>query len=591
MDAPPESQLLVLAGPGTGKTFTLVNRVGELVEAGRSPLVLSFTRAVVREVHRRLAGRRQGAARYVRPVTFDSFATRLLSGLLIDEERWIAAGYDGRIAAAVAQLETSAEAETWVRDRFSHLVVDELQDLTGPRGHLVSVLCKLMSGFSLFGDPAQGIYGWQAGAKDYSSIDLLEDLRSSFPDLIVRELTINHRATTEERREVAALRSRLLDPEPSAATRRLLRQIVNESEPLGRLENAVELVGMLPGSTAILCRNNAEALTASERLWSAGVDHVLRRGFGDRAVAPWLAEIARGCRGALSRTSFEERYEAAEMRGELDASAAWEVLTTVSGDDDRVALDRVADAVRQGRLPDELAAPDDAALVVSTIHRAKGLEFDNVVLAQEPPWRTEVDEAEEARVLYVALTRARTTIAHLDAIDTSGWTLDKRTDRWCRAPWGKKWMTLGFELAPTDVSALYPAGALIEYDDVVAAQQRLAGAVRRGDTVRLRRIAVDDAAGQTPLFAIEHEAGLLGVTSDAFGGLLARRLGSREGVARRWPDSLAGARVDGIETVAGLSGVGAEHNLGNSGLWLRIRVVGLADVGWSKSAGDGEVTS
>ena len=41
----------------------------------------------------------------------------------------------------------------------------------------------------------------------------------------------------------------------------------------------------------------------SDALFTAGVDHVLRRSATDRAVAPWIAELVAGRRGALSRVA------------------------------------------------------------------------------------------------------------------------------------------------------------------------------------------------------------------------------------------------------------------------------------------------
>src|SRR4051794_10029883 len=76
IDSPLSGGTLVLAGPGTGKTFTLIARVDRLLGEGGHPLVLSFTRAVVRELHRRLRATGSTDAHYLRPVTFDSFATR-----------------------------------------------------------------------------------------------------------------------------------------------------------------------------------------------------------------------------------------------------------------------------------------------------------------------------------------------------------------------------------------------------------------------------------------------------------------------------------------------------------------------------------
>ena len=79
-----------------------------------------------------------------------------------------------------------------------------------------------------------------------------------------------------------------------------------------------------------------------------------------------------------------------------------------------------ADAIRRGSIPDELQSSRDGDLVVSTIHRAKGLEFDNVAVVEPPEWRSDADPAEEARVLFVAMTRARDALAHIKGSRRSG---------------------------------------------------------------------------------------------------------------------------------------------------------------------------
>jgi hypothetical protein len=64
----------------------------------------------------------------------------------------------------------------------------------------------------------------------------------------------------------------------------------------------------------------------------------------------------------------------------------------------------------------------DTNSVVSTIHKVKGLEFDNVVIVPSrtrfgedfaPANSLEKDAAEEARLLYVAMTRAKTRLVYL----------------------------------------------------------------------------------------------------------------------------------------------------------------------------------
>ncbi|MDP9683954.1 superfamily I DNA/RNA helicase/RecB family exonuclease [Streptomyces griseoviridis] len=72
--------LLVLAGPGTGKTTTLVESVAARIAAGTDPeriLVLTFSRKAAVELRDRMA-RRTGAARAPRATTFHSFSYALV---------------------------------------------------------------------------------------------------------------------------------------------------------------------------------------------------------------------------------------------------------------------------------------------------------------------------------------------------------------------------------------------------------------------------------------------------------------------------------------------------------------------------------
>ncbi|MEU0899480.1 ATP-dependent helicase [Streptomyces massasporeus] len=72
--------LLVLAGPGTGKTTTLVESVAERVARGADPervLVLTFSRKAAVELRDRMA-RRAGAARAPQATTFHSFCYALV---------------------------------------------------------------------------------------------------------------------------------------------------------------------------------------------------------------------------------------------------------------------------------------------------------------------------------------------------------------------------------------------------------------------------------------------------------------------------------------------------------------------------------
>lgn len=589
IDAPIAGGTVVLAGPGTGKTSTLIARVGRIVDEGGRPLVLSFTRAVVRELHDRLRLIPSTDARYLRPVTFDSFGTRMLSSIprLIGWRGWETAGYDGRIDAAIGALADESEAQEWVTSRFDHIVVDEVQDLVGRRGRLVLALLDLIPQFTLLGDPAQGIYSWQEDAGELSADAFLEEIRIRHGDRLLRfDLTVNHRARREAARGLAAFRPGLMDIDDAADHRDALMTGVLASEPLGTLANAAHLLTLLRGSTAVLCRTNLEALIVSEALFGAGVDHVLRRAATDRAVVPWLAEIVRARRGAISRSAFLQRYDEAELKDEMTSEDAWELLTQVGGADDRLTLDRLADAIRRGRLPDELQAGADADIVVSTVHRAKGLEFDNVAIVLPPDWRRDADPAEDARVLFVAMTRARDELAHIERVDTFGWRQDPSIDRWYRCRPNQAWQTLGFELGGDDTHKMHPAGSYLMDEDPAGVQDRLRDRVTRGDRADLELALVDDGEEPHAWFVVRHESGPIAVTGEQFGRALARRIRAKRNTPNRWPKTISGLRVEGLDTVAGLEGIGEAAGLGAGGVWLRARIVGLGRVDWGDGGAD-----
>ncbi|MEU5088289.1 UvrD-helicase domain-containing protein [Streptomyces sp. NPDC021356] len=86
--------LLVLAGPGTGKTTTLVESVAARIARGQDPeriLVLTFSRKAAMELRERMT-QRTGAARAPRATTFHSFCYALVrahqdSGLFVEPLR------------------------------------------------------------------------------------------------------------------------------------------------------------------------------------------------------------------------------------------------------------------------------------------------------------------------------------------------------------------------------------------------------------------------------------------------------------------------------------------------------------------------
>ena len=236
-----ETTLAVLAGPGTGKTGTLVNRVVWLIEQkGVSPreiTAVTFTRQAAREMLERLEAR-LGRQR-VRGLTVGTFHAVCLGHIekkpLVARElsRDIVASLlrergeslsPAAALAAISARKNDLEApqlppglaeqyaqrlrEAGVRDlddvllealeadaaedrAFRYLLVDEYQDINAVQRALVT---RWSQGGSLFviGDPDQSIYGFR-GADAACFSRLLQDR----PDARVIRLRQNYRSTPQ----------------------------------------------------------------------------------------------------------------------------------------------------------------------------------------------------------------------------------------------------------------------------------------------------------------------------------------------------------------------------------------------------------
>jgi hypothetical protein len=588
IDLPVDARALVVADAGTGKTAVLVQRLARLVEEGglapgSDVLVLSFTRAVVDEIRRRLR-ERSGWVPLVAPRTFDSFATRLL-GEVDPGGEWLDVGYDGRIEAAVELLERGKEAQEMVQ-RYQHVFVDEIQDLMGVRANLVEgLLSHSGCGFTVFGDPAQAIYDYQSSGKTAS---MFERVRTRYgPDLVQLSMDENHRAETALTRQVIQIGEPLSKPSPPyEEVGAQLLDLAGSLHDLGPPERAAPALKRAQGSTAILTRDNGHALLTSEKLWDADVAHRLQRSASDRAVVPWVARTFRMSQHQTTGKTAVQEALARELPDTLDPEEGWRLLKQLDrSGGNRLELPTVRTSIARRLVPRELARPPEAILTVSTTHRAKGLEFDNVVLLRTGggledflSFEDRDELASEVRVLYVALSRPRREIMRLCDKDYARIGVDPRTKRWFKRG-RERWQTFGFEVDVDDVDRSAPPGATLVDGDPVETQHYLWSEVEPGDPVELHFVRASIAGPVEVTYAVQHGDRAIGVTSPGFGKLLHSRLhgGRKKG---RWPKRIHKLRVEGVETTAGPPGAGINAGLGVSGLWLRPRLIGLGEIEW-----------
>jgi hypothetical protein len=586
VDAPLEAHLLVMAAAGTGKTHVLAERLSSLAAndaiAGQELLVLSFSRAVVRELRRRLAAS-TGRARLVQPQTFDSFATRLLAALppRSAPPEWRSAGYSGRITAATSAVRDDAEAKA-VIGGYRHVFVDEIQDLVGIRASFVRTLLGLAGGFTLFGDPAQAIYDHsvRAAADTTTSDGFLSLVRKDHPDLRTLHLTQNFRAQTGDATAVAPAGALLRLPRPDRPAARAV--LADVTRVLPHIRNCGDLAVAVRNTTrrvAILARTNDTALAVMEELWQNSAENRLQRSAADPSIPGWLALVLQGEeRRVWSKPRWTELVERRQgiYPNLPDPESSWQAVTDLTGDPNNLDVDAVRQWISLGGRSElsDLSAP----VIVSTVHRAKGLEFDDVFVASPHRDVEDIDDLEELRILYVALSRARNDVWIYNPPDTALWRPHADLgDRWVKSPWQARWKTLGFEIRPADVDPTRPFGTGCVPADPLESQSYLIHEVHRGDPITLHLVDTEDEAA--PVYTARHCHTPIGETTQSFAELLRRRLkGTRD--ATKWPRAMEGLRCDGVDTVAGLPAEGHAAGLGSSGLWLRPNIVGLATIQW-----------
>ncbi|MFF6998443.1 UvrD-helicase domain-containing protein [Streptomyces sp. NPDC008313] len=602
VEQPWDARVLVTAGAGAGKTHTLVRRLDALcghedpdesLEAA-DILVLTFSRAAARELRERIT-RHGDRARRVRAQTFDAWAYGVLVQAYPDRD-WATTSFDERIKAASEAVEEGA-LESGDSVPPSHVVIDEVQDLLGDRRELVESLLDRYQdscGFTVVGDAAQSVYGFQIedpAERNDETGRFFEWLRSSYPDdLVELRLTENFRAVTPEARIALSHGPRLQrvrgTDEAAALYEELRDLLVDPVNTLADLTDEYTLQGLrdLDDTCAILTRDNRQALVVSRLLHEAGIGHRLRRPLEERPVPYWVAELLRRTEATgLPEDRFRSLLEQIPLPHKPNAGALWAVLRRATRSPGRTALDldRLRRLVADGRFPDEAADPETARIVVSTVHRAKGLEFDQVIVLTPPTvaelrkqYGTEADLPAEARALYVAMTRARQDLYHvrspeLPIIKRAG---NRRTGRRFVGGW-RSYDRFGVVAEAGDVCRDNPPG---HATDAAATQAYLLHEVGPGQEVLLRkRHDLPMGENQSPPYALVHRGREVGEASERFRQELFRVQKVSRTWDPWWPDEIRGLRIDTLETVTGSVAAGANAGLGDRGVWTVPRITGI----------------
>ncbi len=262
-----DGPVLIVAGPGTGKTKTLIARIAHLVKQSVPPnriLALTFTNKSAREMQERLdhllpVGKRPDVT------TFHAFCYRLLADIAGEKPELISEtdrqdsirqlkksqqlkGLSVKeLSLAISQAKSSLETvdpdladllqqyQELLRERkqldfddllmqafeflkahpakrpaYQHILVDEFQDTNELQYEFLKLLADTTNIF-VIGDPKQSIYGFRG-----ASAEIFDRFKRDWPGASVIALSINYRSTPQ----VAAVGNAVFSNSPSLLAHR-----------------------------------------------------------------------------------------------------------------------------------------------------------------------------------------------------------------------------------------------------------------------------------------------------------------------------------------------------------------------------------
>jgi DNA helicase II / ATP-dependent DNA helicase PcrA len=332
---------------------------------------------------------------------------------------------DDVLTLAVEALEHDQEFASALQWRYRHLLVDEAQDLNPLQHRIVELLRRTTDDLFIVGDPAQAVYGFNG-----ADPTLLVEVADRFPGIEIVRLPVNHRSTPQVvdaglhvlRRATDAVPMDGPPPRSGCADGPQVRcqpcdDETAEARAVADTIRWLEPALVRTGDVAVLARTHTQLATIRAALDAAGI-LVRRRLDGPGSTyGDVVSDAAR--QGSAARL----RAWAHDL---LDSSPTGRRDTPASDEAREVAV-AVLDFLREQPLGDSaglrswIATTDpfglrgDRGVDLLTFHASKGREWHTVIvtgvetgLVPHRSATTGADKAEEARLLYVALTRART---------------------------------------------------------------------------------------------------------------------------------------------------------------------------------------
>ncbi len=411
--------IVVAAGPGSGKTCVLVHKLASLLlledVKHEQLLMLTFSRAAATEFKQRLTELIGQAANYVEIKTFHSYCFDLMGKTgSLEEAKDIVANAAGMIGRG--EVEPSKIGKTV-------LVIDEAQDMGKAEYALVRALMDANDEMRVIavGDDDQSIYEFRGSDPAYMYF-----LTHGKGSRLI-EMTENFRSARHPVRfanEFAASISHRMKSQPIASVRDSdgLVEVTRHKSKLMYQPLADDVIAHIgSGSSCVLTQTNEESAIMTALL--------RRRGINCKLIQSM--DGIRFCNMAEMRYFLgfiNKRLNTTLIPEDLWEKAKQATANAYARSKNLAYVKRCVELFEQTSKPkyasdfrefvfessvEDFCDISGTAVVISTIHKAKGKEFDDVYMLVAGDFH---NEAQQMRRLYVGMTRAKNRLfVHIDS--------------------------------------------------------------------------------------------------------------------------------------------------------------------------------
>ena len=326
-----------------------------------------------------------------------------------------------------------------IRDQYRYFVVDEYQDVSALQQHLLNLWLGGRHDICVVGDVAQTIYSFAGASPRY-----LQDFAEIHKGARVVELVRDYRSTPQ----IVSAANALMKGEHSSVLKGAVKLVSQREdgvpvsyrsfdddaeEARGIAEEIRQLheAGAAYSSIAILYRTNGQSESFEAQLAEAGIPFIVHSGmrFFEREEVRRAMYLLKK-QATMLRNEGKDENDLVQLVEDLVGIAGWSAKAPSGQGALRERWDNLNAIVEMARQRKDAsfiafvadlaerevsqAAPATQGVTLSTLHAAKGLEWDKVFVVGVSEGLIPISLAqgedaieEEKRLLYVGMTRAR----------------------------------------------------------------------------------------------------------------------------------------------------------------------------------------